>query len=84
MTVSSDLQNLDETVLSMMETSQLGNGRQGKRCNVCGKEGFVGDIKRHIEANHVEGLEIPCNYCDKTFKSRNSLRNHISREHRRL
>ena len=73
-----DLRHLEETVQSMMETSQMGNGQQGKRCKVCGKEGLVGDIKRHIEANHVEGVEIPCNLCEKICRSRNGLRHHIS------
>ena len=87
MTVSADLQQLDETVKSMMETSQnmfpIGKRQErGKKCNVCGKEGLVTDIKRHIEAHHMEGVEIPCNHCDKLFRSRDGLRQHISKHHR--
>ena len=87
MTVSADLQHLDETVKSMMETSQkmfpIGNRQvRGKICKVCGKEGLPADIMRHIEANHVEGVEIPCNQCDKICRSRNGLWSHISKHHR--
>ena len=80
--MSGDLQQLDETVKSMMETSQnrFQNGhlqKQGKQCKVCGKEGRTTDIMRHIEANHLEGVTIPCNRCDKIFRSRTSLRYHL-------
>ena len=84
---SGDLQQLDETVKSMIEASQnlVSNGKHqvyGKICKVCGKEGHPTDIKRHIEANHLEGVSIPCNHCDKTFRSRDSLRFHVSTQHR--
>ena len=38
-------------------------------------------IKDHIEANHIEGIVIPCNLCDKTFRSRNALRLHNRLHH---
>ena len=81
-----DLQQLDETVKSMMETSQNmfqhGNlQKKGKQCKVCGKEGRVTDIMRHIEANHVEGVSIPCKQCDKIFRSRVTLLRHVSKHH---
>ena len=49
--LSGDLQQLDETIKSMMETSQnmfqSGTRRQqGKQCKVCGKEGRATDIMR--------------------------------------
>ena len=79
---SGDLQQLDETVKSMMETSlnlvSIGKTQsRGKICKVCGKEGRGIDIMRHIEANHLEGVSIPCNHCDKIFRSRDNLRKHI-------
>ena len=58
------------------------NGHQfADICKVCGKEGNVRDIRNHIEANHLEGVVIPYNLCDKTFRSRNSFRTHKSRQH---
>ena len=70
---SGDLDELEERVKSMMEKSQnkYANGQQlAHRCKVCGKEGMGSAIKDHIEANHLEGIVIPCNLCDKTFRYR--------------
>ena len=77
--VSGDLQELDEKVKSMMEASQnfLQNGRErAKICRLCGKEGQGVNIRAHIEANHLEGVSLPCNICAKTFRTRMMLRQH--------
>ena len=84
---SANLQELDETVKAMMETSenlvQVGQKlRRAKICKVCGKEGQTADIINHIEANHLEGVSVPCNLCGKILGSRNSLKIHISRFHK--
>ena len=76
---SGDLEELEEKVKSMMEISpnMHPNGRQRVSvCKVCGKEGMGSAIKDHIEANHLEGIVLPCNLCEKTFRSRVSLRHH--------
>ena len=86
---SGDIEELEEKVKSMMEKSQnkiakaRGQAQEyifAHRCKVCGKEGQGPHIKDHIEANHLEGIIIPCNLCDKTFRSRNGLRQH-KRQH---
>ena len=67
---SVDLKDLEEKVMSMVEKSEK-RISVGKRivsaftCRICGKEGMDTDIKRHIESAHMEGLSIPCNFCDK-------------------
>jgi len=74
-----DVQGLDDMVKSMMTKSQtmLPNGHQkADICTVCGKEGKGSAIKDHIEANHLEGVSIPCNYCEKLFRTRSALRAH--------
>ena len=79
---SVDFGELDERVKSMMEKGQnnLGNGRGfAYVCKVCGKEGLAYNIKDHIEANHLEGVVIPCNFCEKTFRCRDTLRKHMRR-----
>ena len=68
-----NLQELEETVKAMMETSgkmvQVGNRKAcAKVCKVCGKEGHPTDIMRHIEAFHLEGVSIHCNFCDKILR----------------
>ena len=55
--------------------------RASAKCKVCGKEGLGKTIKDHIEANHLDGVAIPCNLCDKTFRSRNALRHHSKQNH---
>ena len=92
---SSDIQALDEKVKSMMERGQkmIPGGKQARQsqrpkqetssiCKVCGKEGRSGDIKKHIEANHIEGVSLPCEFCSNTFQTRNALRLHIRMNHK--
>ena len=84
---SGDLDELEEKVKSMMERSdnKLANGLQfAVRCKVCGKEGHGRNIKDHIEANHLEGIVIPCNLCDKTFRCRNSIMKHKRQQHNKI
>ena len=85
--------SLDEKVTSMMEKSNnmIQNGRLSKWgtivqkkayiCKVCGKEGQVGNIRNHIEANHMEGIAVPCAICEKEFSTRKALQHHKSRYH---
>ena len=78
-----DLGELEEKMKSLMDAiSNLDpSGKQkAKICKDCGKEGQGKVIKDHIEANHLEGVIIPCNICKKTFRYRNSFRKH-AKEH---
>ena len=84
--VSVELHQLDDQIKSMME--HTGNSIMvGKRkqntlvCKVCGKEGELANIKRHIEANHITGVTHTCDICSKTSRSRNALRQHKRAEH---
>ena len=81
---SSDLDELEAKVLSMMEISETRlpshNNRRAHACKVCGKEGFINNIKDHIEANHLEGISLPCKHCDNFFRSRSSLRHHNTKQ----
>ena len=86
---SGDLDQLEEMVKSMMEKSEnkYANPKvnlTADRCKVCGKEGRGSAIKDHIEANHIEGIVIPCNLCEKSFRSRNALRLHNRLHHIKL
>ena len=79
--ITGDLEELDEQVKSMMENSpnMIQEGKRQKRakiCKVCGKEGNATAIKDHIEANHLDGISLPCNNCEKTFRSRIAKRQH--------
>ena len=74
-----DLHELDGKIKSLMVLGQ-NMTPDGKKtatvCQVCGKEGYRTQIRDHIEANHVDGVSIPCSLCEKTFRSRSSLRMH--------
>ena len=50
-------------------------------CKVCGKEGQATNIRNHIEANHLEGISIPCDCCDKVFSGRGTLWKHKTKFH---
>ena len=88
-----DLQALDALVKSMMERSKnmvtSGNQANGTLrlttasiCKVCGQEGRPTHIQDHIEANHVEGISIPCDFCGKAFSGKSSYRQHKARFHK--
>ena len=70
-----DFQELDKKCDSMMEKTvkKQMNGFPLYKCKVCDKEEIRSGMKKHIEANHVEGISIPCNFCEKTFRSRQLL-----------
>ena len=81
---ASNFEELEATVKPMMEKSKnlLANGRQkADKCKVCGKEGKANAIKDHIEANHLEGIVLPCNHCGITIRTRNGLRQHNAKNH---
>ena len=80
-----NLEELEEKVKSLMEKSRnfYANGKQkADKCKVCGKEGLGSAIKDHIEANHLEGVVLPCNQCEKVFRCRNNLRRHVQKHHK--
>ena len=50
------------------------------QCTTCGKISKAKkDIKEHVEV-HFDGLSFPCRYCDKSFRSRASLRVHTNKK----
>ena len=78
---SADLQKIESQVKSLMENSEkfIQQGKERKRvkiCKVCGKEGPPTAIRDHIEAHHLDGVNLPCNDCMRTYRSRMSLRTH--------
>ena len=82
---SGDFDDLDSTVKSMMtKTDQKLNGRKNVySCNVCGKEGQSMNVQHHIESHHLDGISLPCDLCQKTYRSRSSLQNHKRDGHKK-
>ena len=79
-----NLQELDEQISSMMTKTAKKNFHGGLlyACNSCGKEGTHHHMKEHIEAIHLVGISVPCDFCEKIFRSRSGLRYHNRRYHR--
>ena len=83
--VGQDLEELGKKVKSMMSRSEkrMSNGKQRAAiCNVCGKEGASTGIRDHIEANHLEGVSLPCKFCGRKSSSRHALTMHMLRKHK--
>ena len=78
---SGDLQELDDQTISMMVRTSGKSvcGNPMYKCTICGKEGEKSNLKKHMEFKHLEGISIPCNHCDKFFRSRLSLNQHASK-----
>ena len=81
---SGDIQELDNKIDSMMVKTSNKDARGDflHMCTLCGKEANKSHLKNHIEANHLEGISVPCNLCEKTFRSRNALSFHKHSNHR--
>jgi len=73
---------IESVVESYMRKTEDENGLLWQ-CIQCGKTGKKkSNIKEHVEANHIEGLQLECPLCFKVFKSRASLRIHNLNVHR--
>ena len=84
--VSGESLQLDAQIKSMIEIGEnvlkIGNGTKRARiCKVCGKEGQLADIMRHVESNHISDVSHSCDLCGKVSRSSNGLRHHKAREH---
>ena len=63
------------TIESMIEKSH-----DGFICMKCDfKSNRISNVKEHAE-KHIEGLEYPCNSCNKIFRSSQCLRKHSNRD----
>ena len=69
------IEELDQKIEEMFEKVEGDN--QKRRCIPCGKiSSMVANARNHAET-HIDGLNFPCQYCDKSFRSRDSLRKHL-------
>ena len=83
---SGNMQELDDACNSMMEKTlkKKADGHPLYKCKACGKEAISGHLKVHIEAHHLEGISIPCNFCEKTFRSRYAKGKHNQIYHKSI
>ena len=83
--VYSDMKELNNIISTSMmvktsKKSQWGNPLY--KCTICGKEDKCYNMKNHIEKNHLEGVSIPCNLCEKTFRCTKTLAHHKKSNHK--
>ena len=70
------IEELDRKIEEFIEKQSDGT----YQCITCGKTCKKRkDIKEHVEV-HFDGLSFPCQYCEKSFRSRNSLRGHSAKK----
>ena len=80
-----DVNDVNQQVDELIETLPDGS----LKCTHCGKLASRDNVKQvcrrnmrnHVET-HLDGLSFDCQLCGKTFRSRPSLNNHVSRNHR--
>jgi len=73
-----DSRDVESLVQSFMKKTTDEFNTSVWQCLQCGKVSKVStNLKDHIEANHIEGLQFECSKCLKIFKSRPSLRTHM-------
>ena len=60
--------DLEELVQSYLERTVDENSCPMWLCVQCGKtSNKLGNIRDHIEARHIEGLQLKCHFCLKTL-----------------
>jgi len=65
-----------ESLMSKHET--------GYMCLICHRVSAAkGNMKKHIESVHIQDEPQQCGFCERKFKNKNSLQNHISLSHRK-
>ena len=81
-TVEKPLTNEDKKILEFM-TTQVEKDGDFLKCKACAynNKNNTNNMKRHVEI-HIEGLEFKCKFCQKPFKTRNSMSVHVSLKHR--
>jgi len=74
---------IDQMVQSFLTRTTDENGASIYQCIECGKMSKVStNLKDHIEATHIQGLNLECDLCFKQFKSRGRLSFHIRTTHK--
>ena len=66
-----NIEELDLKIEEMMERQSDGK----YLCLTCGKLARKVHLKEHVEI-HIDGLSFPCQFCDKSFRLRNTFRRH--------
>ena len=76
---SENYENIEELDLEIEK--RMEKQADGKwMCLTCGRiYQRKGHLKEHVET-HIDGLEFPCQNCDKVLRTRNNLRSHRNKD----
>ena len=67
------IEEVDQQIETMIERQVDGSFK----CQPCGRiSNKKSNAKEHAET-HIDGMSFPCQYCDKSFRSRPSHRDHV-------
>ena len=77
-----ELNNIVSTSMMVKTSRKSQCGNPLYKCAICGKKDKSYNLKNHIEKNHLEGVSIPCNLCDKTFRCTKTLAHHKKSNHK--
>ena len=79
---SMSFEEIEEKVHSLMDRSKNKRDRKSLYlCKVCGKNDEMKAVKYHIETHHIEGIALPCTFCEKVYRSRQDVRRHKKTKH---
>ena len=79
--LSDEFNSIEELDEKIKENIEIINGI--KHCRLCTYQSMqMGHVKEHIEVHF--NLSFPCKHCEKTFKKRLNLRQHIGNMHKIL
>ena len=71
---------IDPDTLAKID-SMIEKRADGYSCNQCEHTAKTRQhMREHVE-KHIEGLQYPCNFCDRVLRSSHALRSHKSRNH---
>ena len=69
-------------LLAYIQKESDAYGKNVYSCTLCGQSNsHRTNVMNHVESSHFPSLQ-KCDYCEKTFKSKNSKNVHISRNHK--
>lgn len=71
-------------LLDYIQKESDSSGKNCYSCTLCGQaNSHRTNVMNHVESSHFPSIH-KCDYCDKTFKSKNAKNVHISRNHREV